>query len=441
MTSSQKTKLALALTAAGAFSFALLAPAGAASAEGGATECPAYLDCDWVPAAYAETPDGNYGNYDTSERPKTNKIKYIVLHDTEETYDDTIKIFQDPARQASAHYLVRSKDGHVAQMVKNKDVAWQAGNWYINGQSIGIEQEGKAAEGAKWYTPELYRSTAALVRHLAAKYDIPLDREHIIGHDNVPSLTTAKIAGMHWDSGPYWDWNYFFTLLGKPTVPTGGPGSDLVKINPKFKENIQAIRDCEQNVDLPAQPSSLLPIYTAPSTDAARHSDPGEHPDGGAGTNCAQDTGAWVSSGMSFVVAERKPGWTAVWYQGEKVWIKTPAGQRVLTPQSGYVVKPKAGKESVPVYGGVYPEKGEYPADMADEEKATSEALPYTLKPGQAYAGGGTAPNGYYYAPTFDSSKPYDHTFFPGATKYVTVQIGSRIGFVKRDDVDIVRER
>ncbi|MEU8678846.1 hypothetical protein [Streptomyces sp. NPDC048560] len=28
--------------------------------------------------------------------------------------------------------------------------------------------------------------------------------------------------------------------------------------------------------------------------------------------------------------------------------------------------------------------------------------------------GGGQAPTGYYYAPTIDSSKPYDHTYFSG---------------------------
>ncbi|MEK8142002.1 N-acetylmuramoyl-L-alanine amidase [Streptomyces sp. M10(2022)] len=114
-------------------------------------DCPRGLECDWVPAAYEQTADPadkeTYGNYDTADRPHSNKIKFIVLHDTEEDFDTTLKIFQNPLRQASAHYVVRSSDGHVTQMVKNKDVAWQAGNWHLNTQSIGIEQEGIAAEG------------------------------------------------------------------------------------------------------------------------------------------------------------------------------------------------------------------------------------------------------------------------------------------------------
>ncbi|MEV8566228.1 peptidoglycan recognition family protein [Streptomyces sp. NPDC051322] len=443
MTSKQRIRLALALTATSAFSLALLSPAAQASPQGTRPECPRTLDCAWAPAAYQQTGDPadkeTYGNYDTADRPHTAKIKYIVLHDTEETFDKTLKIFQDPHNQTSAHYVVRSSDGHVAQMVKDKDVAWQAGNWYINQQSIGIEQEGVATEGARWYTPALYRSTAELVRYLAAKYDVPLDRQHIIGHDNVPPTSASGTAAMHWDPGTYWDWNYFMKLLGRPTVPTARPSSQLVTVNPVFKENIQAFRDCEKNVDLPPQPSSAVPLYTKPSTDAPLFSDPGLHTDGSPGTNCAADWGSKISASQQAVVAERRPGWTAIWWYGQEAWMQSPSHTRTTTPTSGYVVKPKAGSTGVPVYGVAYPEKSDYPSDFTAPHVGT--ALKYTIKPGQAYPGGGEAPTGYYYAPTIDSSYPYDHTYFPGSTEYVTVQIGHRVAFVKAADVDIVRTR
>ncbi|GAA1377902.1 N-acetylmuramoyl-L-alanine amidase [Streptomyces beijiangensis] len=438
----QRSRIALALTAASAFSFALTGPVAQASADGTRPECPRVLDCDWVPAAYQQTGDPadkeTYGNYDTSDRPHTNKIKFIVLHDTEEDFATTLRIFQDPTRAASAHYVVRSADGHVTQMVKDKDIAWQAGNWSINSQSIGIEQEGVAVEGAKWYTPEMYRSTATLVRYLAAKYDIPLDRQHIIGHDNVPPTSAAGTKAMHWDPGTYWDWNHFMAVLGKPTVPTAGPGSQLVTVNPVFKKNLQAFRDCEKQTDLPLQPSSAVPLHTEPSATAPLFSDPGLHTDGSAGTNCAADWGSKISATQQAVVAERKPGWTAIWWYGQKAWFESPKGTRTTTPTRGYVVKPKAGKAEVPVYGVTYPDKAEYPADFTGARLGTP--LPYTIKTGQSYPGGGEAPTGYYYAPTIDSSFAYDHTWFPGKTKYVTVQIGHRIAFVKADDVDIVRE-
>ena len=47
----------------------------------------------------------------------------------------------------------------------------------------------------------LYHSLARLTRYTAERYGIPLDREHIIGHDQVPGPTAAYQAGMHWDPG------------------------------------------------------------------------------------------------------------------------------------------------------------------------------------------------------------------------------------------------
>ena len=62
-------------------------------------ECPGGLVCRFVPAAYAQTnpADPNaYGNYDRAERPNDgDDIRYIVIHDTEETYDSAIAKFQE----------------------------------------------------------------------------------------------------------------------------------------------------------------------------------------------------------------------------------------------------------------------------------------------------------------------------------------------------------
>ncbi|MFI1586984.1 MULTISPECIES: N-acetylmuramoyl-L-alanine amidase [Streptomyces] len=445
-----RTRTALALLTAGALALALLTPSAQAGTGSVRPECPRGLSCDWVPAAYRQTGDPadkeTYGNYDTADRPRGNAVRFIVLHDTEVDYDTTLKIFQDPANQTSAHYVVRSSDGHVTQMVKNKDIAWQAGNWYLNTHSIGIEQEGVAAEGAKWYTDAMYRSTARLVRHLAARYDIPLDRQHILGHDGVPPTSAAGTPNMHWDPGPYWDWNRFMALLGRPARPSpprSAPNEprrgELVTVSAGFAENRQSFRDCEKGVDLPVQASSAVPLRTAPSTDAPLFSDPGLHPDGAPGTDCAADWGSKISATQQAVVADRAPGWTAIWWYGQKAWMRTPTDSRVTTPTAGQAVRPKAGRGAVPVYGVAYPEKEEYPGDFTRPTAGTP--LVYTIKEGQSYPGGGAAPTGYFYAPTIDSSKPYDHTYFTGTETYVTVQIGHRVGFVRASDVDVVRTR
>lgn len=189
---------------------------GLRTADARQTECPRTVACEWIPAPYEEFGEGDYGNHDLADRPASQSVKYIVIHDTEGSWDTTIKLVQDPT-YVSWQYTLRSSDGHVAQHVPLKDVAWHAGNWYVNAKSVGLEHEGFLVSPDAWYTEAMYRSSARLVRYLASRYGIPLDRQHILGHDTVPGTTAATIRGMHTDPGPYWDWAHYFTLLGRPS--------------------------------------------------------------------------------------------------------------------------------------------------------------------------------------------------------------------------------
>ncbi len=400
-------------------------------------ECPRGLDCDFIPAAYQlndPSDPGSYGNYDVADRPHGLKVDTIVLHDTEETYADTLSTFTNPAAYVSAHYVVRSGDGHVTQMLPTKDVAWQAGNWYVNAHSVGIEQEGFAVKGATWFTERLYHSTARLVRYLAAKYRIPLNREHIIGHDNVPGIAPAYVKGMHWDPGPFWNWSHFMSLAGRPIRATGSAHSPVVTINPAFADNIQQVTDCEQNTAVPAQASSFVWLRTAPNADAPLYNDLGLHPDGTVGTTCAADWGDKASAGQQFVVAGHQGDWTAIWWEGDKVWFHNP-DQGAVTHSSALVVRPKHGQTSVPVYGRAYPEAAAYPADIPVQSVIP---LQYTIKAGQSYVYGGAAPADYYYAKTIDDSLPDDHTVVSGNDRYLRIQLGHRIAFVRAADVDVL---
>ncbi|BFO17586.1 hypothetical protein SHKM778_39740 [Streptomyces sp. KM77-8] len=179
------------------------------------------MSCEWIPAPYEEFGDNDYGNHDLGDRPASQRIRYIVVHDTEGAWEGVLNMVQDPT-YVSWQYTLRSTDGHIAQHVKAKDVAWHAGNWYVNAGSIGLEHEGFLTSPDTWYTEAMYRSSARLVTYLAKKYDIPLDRQHILGHDTVPGTTPATIPGMHTDPGPYWDWRHYFELLGHPSRPRAG---------------------------------------------------------------------------------------------------------------------------------------------------------------------------------------------------------------------------
>src|SRR3954468_8219418 len=192
--------------------------------EASGAECPPGLKCQFLPAAYAQNSSdpGDYGNYDLADRPADGlAIRYVVVHDTEVLYDPTLAEFQNSHAYVSSHYVIRFRDGLVTQMVPTKDVAWHAGNWYVNTHSVGIENEGFALDLSDWFTPRLYHSLARLTRYQAQRFGFPLDRAHVVGHDQVPGPTGAFQAGMHWDPGLFFDWSHFMALVGAPIRPQG----------------------------------------------------------------------------------------------------------------------------------------------------------------------------------------------------------------------------
>ncbi|MFD4124284.1 N-acetylmuramoyl-L-alanine amidase [Streptomyces globisporus] len=157
-----------------------------------------YPSARWVPA-YS-------GNFVVDRKADVDKV---VIHTTQGSYAGSISWYQNPSSKVSAHYTIRSSDGEVTQSVREKDTAWHAGS--VNSSSVGIEHEGYVDDPA-WYTEAMYRSSAALTKHLAARYAIPKDRSHIIGHSEAPGAT-------HTDPGPNWDWNHYMQLID------GDPGS------------------------------------------------------------------------------------------------------------------------------------------------------------------------------------------------------------------------
>jgi N-acetyl-anhydromuramyl-L-alanine amidase AmpD len=399
-------------------------------------ECPADLSCEWIPATYQQNSADphNYANHDLSDRPGRQKIEYIVIHDTEGPYDTTINLIQDPTRAVSWNYTVRSSDGHIAQHVKAKDVAWHAGNWYLNAKAIGIEHEGYGAEQGAWFTEAMYRASARLVRYLAAQYGIPLDRNHIIGHDNVPGTVPATVAGMHWDPGPYWDWDHYFELLHAPFRQFGTEHTGLVTMDPDYAQNQPAFTGCDGLAadPCPLHGSTSVILHTAPSATAPLLSDLGLHPDGSPSTMGVADHGSRAETGQTYAVAGRAGDWTAIWYLGQRGWFYNPPGHPAAKWSTGLVAVPRPGRATVPVYGRAYPEQAAYPAGVPYQPITP---LQYTFAAGQRYAVGNVVPAEYYRATTFDGSSPGDWTVIRGSLRYVQVQFGHRIAYVNLDDV------
>ncbi|UXY25883.1 N-acetylmuramoyl-L-alanine amidase [Streptomyces sp. HUAS TT20] len=411
---------------------AQLRRAGLRTVSDDGTECPASVSCEWIPAPYAEFGDNDYGNHDLGDRPGSQSIKYIVVHDTEGTWDGVLNLVQDPT-YVSWNYTIRSTDGLIAQHVKAKDVAWHAGNWYINAKSVGIEHEGFLAAPDAWYTEAMYRSSARLVRYLAKKYGIPMDRQHILGHDNVPGPTTSTIPGMHTDPGPYWDWRHYFDLLGHPFKRTAGKKGGLVTIRPDYASNRPQYTGCTAKGEPCADHgSSEVRLYSDHDENSPLIKDIGL---GTTPTTGVNDLSSRVSTGQQYAVADRWGDWTAIWYLGQKAWFRNPQKAPTAVNASGVVITPKDGLTSIPVYGRAYPEKEAYPSGVPAQ---TVVPLPYTVPANQKYVVGDAVPGEYYYAVTFTTDS---HKVVVGKDLYFEIQYGHRVAFVRAADVSVESSR
>lgn len=188
-----------------------------------------------VPAAPVAPPAGDSSvvdqfyaactdNYSEEYSRGSGDIDMVVVHTVQGSYSGCASWFANCSAGASAHYVVRSSDGAVTQMVYEADIAWHAGNWDYNERSVGIEHEGYIDDPGTWYTDAMYAGSAALVADIASRQGVSLSRSYIIGHDEVPDPDGSGWggAGHHTDPGDGWDWDYFMGLLNGETGTTGG---------------------------------------------------------------------------------------------------------------------------------------------------------------------------------------------------------------------------
>lgn len=394
-------------------------------------ECPSRITCEVIEAQYRSTGPAptQYVNYDLADRENDLSIDYLVVHNTECTYDRCIQLIKgevEPNRFVSWHYTLRSADGHVAQHVANRNVAAHAGNWYLNMHSIGFEHEGFAAQPGRWYTEALYRASAELAPYLAAKYNFDLDRAHVVGHDQFGT------SSYKWDPGPYWDWEHYMKLLGAPIEPDRRSRSSVVTVKPGFADNPQAMTGCTTaGVPCPTFGTNFVNLRTSPSQTA---------PLVGSATNAVSDKNPRAAAGHKFYVADRQGDWLQVWWDGAVAWLNNPKADPVVVPSQGEVVE-AAGTTPVTVYARAYPEAAAYAGtEVPYQGQPTLDAI--TLKPGQRYViGDKTVPTDYYYAKSIDGSVPGDKTVIRGEDRYYQVWVGHRFGYVKADEVRVLPGR
>lgn len=161
--------------------------------------------------------------WDPSPNFTANAINQLfsVVHSTEGSFAGALSWLKNPSAQASSHYIIRSSDGYIVQLVRERDRAWHARCW--NAYMLGVEHEGFVANPA-YFTEAMYQSSSALFRHFATRYNIPMDRNRIVAHQewqntnwknwmnsNYPSIDPT--CNTHTDPGKYWKWDRFMSLI------------------------------------------------------------------------------------------------------------------------------------------------------------------------------------------------------------------------------------
>ena len=169
-------------------------------------------------------------------RARTQNPEFVMVHFTsavvlskDDPYNmDTIRsIFVD--YKVSVHYII-DREGTISCYIPEDLVAYHAGygTWQddpkytdkLNNYAIGIEVAaiGSASDMAQYLTPEEYQKLSPeligytdaqyealknLVADICARNDIPMDRAHIIGHEEYSPKKT--------DPGELFDWERLFS--------------------------------------------------------------------------------------------------------------------------------------------------------------------------------------------------------------------------------------
>lgn len=155
----------------------------------------------------------------------------VTVHTMQGSYAGSISWFKNCSANASAHYMLRSADGQVTQMVLESDKAWHVGS--ENPYTIGLEHEGFVNDST-WYTAAMYQSSADLVKDINNDYGISPLRTAYFPWASTTNYNTSSIPGScikikghqhfpnqsHTDPGANWDWDYYFKLINDPTSST-----------------------------------------------------------------------------------------------------------------------------------------------------------------------------------------------------------------------------
>ncbi len=318
-------------------------------------------------------------NYESANRPQDLDISRIVIHDIEGSALAALATFQDASSAVSTHYIVDT-DGTVYQVLRNEDIGYQAGNYWYNQHSIGIEHTGFDATGYQWYNATEYLASAKLVAYLINQYHIPFNHDYIVSHGTIPSPTLGTSPN-HVDPGPYWLWEYYGKLIAQQHVPLPPVSrhAGLVTLLPPTGRKPFGPNGTETQDNF-----NFFSLYTGPSTTS------GLIPHTGNTSDITDET-TNVETAISYYYSDRKLDEAGtgkimykIWYgeldqpdatppnnqyaHAKQAWLAVPAGSAIEGIGSGNVVSlNQQGASVAPIYGRPLTQAAGYQKDQIGE--------------------------------------------------------------------------
>ncbi|MDR3128446.1 MAG: N-acetylmuramoyl-L-alanine amidase [Bifidobacteriaceae bacterium] len=399
-------------------------------------DCPKNLNCQILPGQSSHSKT-NRDNSTTGPQ-----FRFIVIHDTEEQLTETLGLVQSPDYTASWNFTM--DENKVYQHFDAKtDLLWHAGNFYFNMHALGIEHIGYIGGGG-WYTDKLYRDSAVLVKSLAQKYNIPLDKAHIIGHENIPGISVGATQNVHKDPGPFWNWDLFFKYLDKPLADGRAPSYDFTAnqfalINPSFSQNHNKITNASfyyknnpsvkiDNYNYNEAPSSFVYVYNQPDLNSPLVFDSAYNAADKPINTDAESVPARAYTGDIIYIKQVQGEWLKIqWTDGEG-WIYNPKNNPVAVHIATKSASLKDNINISAIYGRAYPEESAY----VDTGVTPQSILPleYTLKPNTQYPVADLNITADY----FSSAQQKEVV---GQAKYYMIYLGHHLVFINANDVNI----
>ncbi len=181
-------------------------------------DCPAKLGCEWFPAPYEQYgPDaGDYGNHDLADRPTRPRHRLHrhprhrgdLRHHARAGAGPDVRLvaLHAPVRRRPHRPARRPDDSRLArrQLVRQHALDRPRARG-LRGRRGRVVHRGDVPHSAQLVRLPRRRSTTS---RSTARTSSATTR--------CRASCPATSPGMHWDPGPYWDWEHYMRLLGAP---------------------------------------------------------------------------------------------------------------------------------------------------------------------------------------------------------------------------------